>query len=127
MTDPWLEEWLQKAEQDYRAASSLDPESTPEVICFHCQQCVEKYLKAAMVVLRMDPPATHDLVALNSTLRGADDRFGTLADSLPPLNPYAVLARYPGFDASPEDARQAVQIMQELRTQIREFLSLDAE
>jgi len=49
MTESWFEEWLEKAEEDYTVASSLHADRTPGAICFHCQQCVEKWLKAALV------------------------------------------------------------------------------
>jgi HEPN domain-containing protein len=49
MSEPWFEEWVAKAEADYRAAMALDPVDLPDVVCSHCQQCVEKYLKAGLV------------------------------------------------------------------------------
>lgn len=127
MTDPWLEEWLEKAEEDFRAASSLDPESTPGAICFHCQQCIEKYLKASLAAVGMDPPRTHDLIALNDDLRRADAGFAILAQRLQVLTPYSVPVRYPGVGAAPDDARQAVETMHELRAQIRQLLELEPE
>jgi HEPN domain-containing protein len=65
MSESWTEEWLGKAEQDFLAASMLDPEATPGAVCFHCQQCIEKYLKAALVRHGDKPRKTHDLLVLN--------------------------------------------------------------
>ncbi len=48
MSEPWFEEWVAKAEQDHYAASVLDAGTVPDVVCFLCQQCAEKYLKAAL-------------------------------------------------------------------------------
>jgi hypothetical protein len=39
-----------------------------EVICFHAQQCVEKYLKALLVLNRTDFPKTHDIRRLTGML-----------------------------------------------------------
>lgn len=42
-------EWILKAEQDFNAANLLmyaGEAPIPDYVCFHCQQCAEKYLKA---------------------------------------------------------------------------------
>lgn len=45
-----VEEWIYKAEGDYKVAlreyKSEDPNY--DAICFHIQQCIEKYLKAIL-------------------------------------------------------------------------------
>ena len=45
---PLTHEWSQKAEGDYTVAATLwQAESAVyDAICFHAQQCIEKYLKA---------------------------------------------------------------------------------
>jgi HEPN domain-containing protein len=48
MSEAYLQEWIRKAEEDYTAATVLArrrKHPTPSVVCFHCQQCAEKYLK----------------------------------------------------------------------------------
>jgi HEPN domain-containing protein len=52
MSDLYLQEWIQKAEEDYTVATTLArkrKQPTPSTVCFHCQQCAEKYLKAFLV------------------------------------------------------------------------------
>lgn len=39
-------ELVRKAELDYLTVQQLDLPVLAEIICFHCQQCAEKYLKA---------------------------------------------------------------------------------
>ena len=44
-------EWVKKAEEDFLAASSLERRRCKplwNIVCFHAQQTVEKYLKARM-------------------------------------------------------------------------------
>ena len=44
-----LAEWVDKAEADYQSAVALGRRRKaplPDIVCYHCQQCVEKYLKA---------------------------------------------------------------------------------
>ena len=43
------EEWVEKAEEDFDAADVLlygRDVPIAAIVCFHCQQCAEKYLKA---------------------------------------------------------------------------------
>ena len=45
---PHTREWINKAEDDFfLAANAMKSRSkhVPDGICFHCQQCIEKYLK----------------------------------------------------------------------------------
>lgn len=46
-------EWVSKAENDLRAAVEtlrVERNCPTDTICFHAQQCVEKYLKALLVL-----------------------------------------------------------------------------
>jgi len=53
MNEQRVKEWLLLAEGDLKIAK--DELNTPDpftnAICFHCQQCVEKYLKAYLTFL----------------------------------------------------------------------------
>ena len=47
--NPLTLEWIEKAEGDYITTQKLLPTTNPQlydIICFHAQQCIEKYLKA---------------------------------------------------------------------------------
>ena len=49
MSDELINEWVIKAEEDCRTMEALynnSPSGFANSICFHAQQCVEKYLKA---------------------------------------------------------------------------------
>jgi HEPN domain-containing protein len=63
-TDPLA--WVGRAEEDPLLARSSLRRKTPLAYgaCFHAQQCVEKYLKAALVSRGRAFPKTHDLIAL---------------------------------------------------------------
>ncbi|MEO0520366.1 MAG: HEPN domain-containing protein [Cyanobacteria bacterium P01_A01_bin.116] len=48
---PITQEWVSKAEGDFLTAQrELQAESKPnyDAVCFHSQQCIEKYLKACL-------------------------------------------------------------------------------
>lgn len=53
-----VREWIVKAEHDLTAAVQilkLGKAAPTEAVCFHAQQCVEKYLKAVLVYLSEHP------------------------------------------------------------------------
>lgn len=55
--------WVRKAEHDWKAAHKLANEDLPlrDIVCFHCQQAAEKYLKAILQETGLVVPRTHDL------------------------------------------------------------------
>ena len=62
-------------------------------IGFHCQQCVEKYLKARLEEAGLNAPKTHDLVVLLPLLLPAEPLWASFAPALRRLNDYAVKFR----------------------------------
>jgi len=91
--------WLQKADNDFSSACYLAEKTRPvptEIICFHCQQAVEKYLKAFLVYNSQEPQKTHDLTELVKKCCEFDVDFSVLTQKCYFLIPFAVHARYPG-------------------------------
>ena len=43
-------EWVEKAEGDFKVAvrESEADDAVYDIVCYHCQQCIEKYLKAVL-------------------------------------------------------------------------------
>jgi HEPN domain-containing protein len=66
--------WLSKADEDFAVAVQLLKEEGRfrGVIAFHCQQTVEKYLKAFMVRHQIDFPKTHDIGRLLTSVAAID-------------------------------------------------------
>jgi HEPN domain-containing protein len=57
-------EWVDKAEADFAAARLVRrsrKKHSRDIVCFHLQQCVEKYLKARLEEAAIVFPRTHDL------------------------------------------------------------------
>jgi HEPN domain-containing protein len=99
---------VEKAENDLKnAVHTLKPgdECPTDTVCFHAQQCVEKYVKALLVLHGVDFPRTHDLEALVGLLPRRIEPPLTL-DEQDLLTEYATGARYPGWgDISLADTR----------------------
>ena len=120
------EEWIAKAEQDYLVAIrelKADPPAT-EAVCFHAQQCIEKYLKAVLQENEIEFEKVHDLEVLREQCKGFITELEDYGDDLIRLSTYAVDVRYPGFDVIEEDADECVRIMEKARETIRGYLKL---
>src|SRR5207302_7360563 len=63
-------EGVKKAEQDHVLAKHASRSKVPvhDGVCFHCQQCAEKYLKGMMEELGLPVPKTHVLDPLLTPL-----------------------------------------------------------
>ena len=92
-----IKQWLLKAEHDLGTAK-ITFTHLPEyydTIAFHCQQAVEKYLKAILVYNEIEFIKTHNLVYLISMLEGKLKLGDDLINEAIVLNTYSVQIRYP--------------------------------
>jgi len=117
-------EWAEYAEEDLIMAKSALRRSKPLTIgsCFHSQQCAEKYFKAILVSQNVEFPKTHDLLILNTLCTDAGIFTGFTKEALGRLSGYAVRTRYPGNQPTPEEARDALEIVMNIRKFARAFL-----
>jgi HEPN domain-containing protein len=123
---PLTREWVEKAEEDFIAAVRLAQSRKTavwNVVCFHCQQCVEKYLKACLQEVGADMiPKSHNLLALLDLLLPLEPSWKSMHPSLSLLNGFAVEFRYPGESATREDAQATLSACKEIRHSIRKRL-----
>ena len=119
-------EWVRKAEADHIMANALSTLDRPvhDGVCFHCQQSVEKYLKALMVQLGLLVPKTHDLDHLLTVLQSHHPHLRSLRRGLLFLNDYAVETRYPGKWTTKRQARAALRWADRVRTRVRAILGI---
>jgi HEPN domain-containing protein len=103
-------EWIRKAEADFQAAEELADHRPPlhDVVCFHCQQAAEKYMKALLVEAGVAVPRTHNLIALLPLLVHRHPSFRSFRRGLDFLTRFAVETRYPGDSATKRQAQAAV-------------------
>ncbi|MBV6439999.1 MAG: hypothetical protein EPGJADBJ_01661 [Saprospiraceae bacterium] len=100
-------DWLLKAERDLNLAQIAQihaPESS-DLICYHCQQAAEKYLKALVVHYKLPLRKTHDLEELLDLLLPVEP---TIDDShfheAIKVKIYAIGIRYPDPAGDPTEA-----------------------
>lgn len=127
MSDSPYEEWIAKADEDYGAALDLHRLRNPKrasIVCFHCQQCAEKYLKGFLTRYEVHFRKAHDLRELRGLCVAIDPSFDLITEPLLVLNAYAVDVRYPGLSATKEEARDAIKQIKQVRRFIRARLGL---
>ena len=121
--------WSEFAENDYEAVILLSSSARPllEIVCFHCQQCIEKYLKAFIVKCNGEIKKTHNLEDLCKICTVIDEDFVNIKELCIDLTDYAVETRYPyPFEIDADDMKKAVKDMETVRNFIRIKLKLNS-
>ncbi|RJP56061.1 MAG: HEPN domain-containing protein [Deltaproteobacteria bacterium] len=114
-----VNKWINKAEKDLltaeRELSFEDP--ITDIICFHCQQTVEKYLKAFLVYHQIYFTKTHRIMDLLELCATEDSSFKDELEDADNLTDYAVEIRYPDVWLEPgiEDAKEALEIAKKVK------------
>lgn len=132
MTGPeeWVQAWVLKAEHDWRACRALIafPEGPFNVVCFHAQQCAEKYLKAFLAAHERELRRTHDIARLLLDCAAVDSAFKQWLDIGMRLTPYGVDIRYPDdfYYPSAEEAQQAVEHAGRIHSFVRNILNIES-
>jgi HEPN domain-containing protein len=90
-----------------------------DAACFHCQQCVEKYLKAYLFYKGEEILKIHDLTRLRKGCAKFDSDFADI--NFKDLNAYAVEARYPDNFLAPDlsEAKEYLQIAEAVKGLVR--------
>jgi HEPN domain-containing protein len=77
---------------------TLASEGPYDTALFHCQQAVEKYLKALLAARNAIYPKIHDVVELADLCTGFCPALRQLPFDLAEFNPFAVTIRYDDVD-----------------------------
>uniref|UniRef100_A0A7V5XH28 HEPN domain-containing protein n=1 Tax=Thermodesulfobacterium geofontis TaxID=1295609 RepID=A0A7V5XH28_9BACT len=124
MINEEAKKWLIKAINDYKSAQKLLSQSEEEIItdtaCFHCQQAVEKMLKAFLINHDIEFGRTHSIEYLIKLCSKVDKEFEKLYEITEGLTEYAVDVRYPEefYIPSVEEAKEALNAA----TKVKEFV-----
>jgi HEPN domain-containing protein len=113
----YIRKWLVKAEHDLLNAQTV-VEHNPIILdtaCFHCQQAVEKYLKAFLVYKGIAVERTHNLNYLLDVCSQQDNDFKNIETKN--LNDFGVEIRYPDNFLSPsmEETKEYIQMVLDIK------------
>jgi HEPN domain-containing protein len=125
--NPAVAEWVSKAEGDFATAGrELRARKSPnyDAVCFHAQQCAEKYLKAVLQESGKRIPKIHFLLELLAMVLKVDGTYEFLKADLEILEDYSVRFRYPGQFAEKDEAQAAYVAAKTIRKFIRQKLEV---
>ena len=125
--NPLTRERVQNAEDDWDTMLTLvqqAPRPLRDQICYHAQQCVEKYLKAWLQEANFRVPRTHNLKELLALIVPTRPEWQAWHTDFNTFAPYAVDVRYGDYHADEADVAHAVRVCTEVRQAIRATLQL---
>ncbi len=127
---PISAEWVAKAEGDFAMMErecQVEKDPNCDGICFHAQQCAEKYIKARLCEADMAFGKIHDLVALLEQALEIEPDWEVFCEDLAYLSDFAVAFRYPGESADRESALEARRRCRLFRQAARKVLGLETQ
>lgn len=111
--------WIRRAGNDLKIGVDELTTDNPatDAICFHMQQCCEKFLKAYLIFHGEEYPRTHDIALLVTGCARIDPEFDTQIESgVHTLTKYAVGVRYDEeIFPSLEETKQAIELAEKLK------------
>ena len=120
------EEWFRYADTDLKAAYHLQTmhPAPLEIICYHCQQSCEKYLKGFIALSGGAIQKTHDLVTLNKLCQSYRHEFSSILDECINLTDFGIQTRYPfELDIHEEDIKLAIESAEKIKKFFAEILN----
>ena len=115
--------WIKKAKNDLKVVEYLlEFEDAPrDILCFHCQQAVEKYLKAYLTWVDIRVKKAHDLESILNLCIAKEKEFRNLdKDKISRLTLYAVDIRYP--EEYSEPSVEEVREFYETANKVKDFV-----
>lgn len=124
-----INSWIKKAEKDLLTAEHelSFPDGVKESICFHCQQAVEKFLKAYLILLGIPFTKTHEIGELITKCEKKDKEITIFKEEADKLTDYAIVVRYPGESLEPtsEEAKEAFEIAKKIKEVVLNRIAAD--
>jgi HEPN domain-containing protein len=118
MNNENVKEWLQLANDDLYSAKILNEavRKPYEIICYHCAQSVEKYLKGYLTFCDIIPKKTHDLVYLYNLCVEKDSEFQNIKIICEYLNRFANDIRYPHkYEVNENDVNFSINAVEKVK------------
>jgi len=123
-------DWIVKVEEDFAAATVLARSRKKPLwapVCFHAQQCAEKYLKARINEASIQFHKTHDLEQLLNQVLALEPLWAAFRTELKRLTDASVAPRYPGNVFTKAEAQRALKTCKSFRKEARLSLGLPAK
>ena len=119
-------EWFVMAQKDLRSAKILfDHNADNEIVCFHCQQTLGKYLKGYLIAVTGELQEGHNLLKLCKKAMLHDIGFKVFLKDMTFVNAFYIETRYPAIDpliVSKEDTEECFKIVNAVLAKINELI-----
>ena len=118
MNNKDVKEWIEIADSDFDSAKILNAavRKHNEIICYHCTQAVEKYLKGFLIYYDIIPQKTHDLLLLTNLCIEKNNEFGSIIPLCIFLNNFVNDIRYPHkYEITKDDVDFAIKAVEKIR------------
>ncbi|MEG1008641.1 MAG: HEPN domain-containing protein [Clostridia bacterium] len=122
----YINEWIKKANKDVYAADIMNEAgNAEEIVCFHCEQAIEKLLKAYMIYKNEEILKTHNLNKLFLICSKYNDFFSTYIHTN--ITEYAVEIRYPDSRDIPstDEVKETMKTMYIIINKINELIKFN--
>lgn len=103
--------WMKKGDSDRSVASNEFVNlNHPDIACYLLQQSLEKYLKAQLIQMEVEPPRTHRIDALLDKISDVTgiDFDASLNASASYISSLEASTRYPGVEYTSSDYAKAI-------------------
>ena len=125
---PMTSKWVRAAEADYHAACFLRrsrEQTCFDAIFFHCQMCIEQYLKARLSEAAVKYSNARSLYDLLELIRRIEPRWARVEMPFLRHGP-AIEVLYPGSSINRRDVSRGMQTCERMRALARSRLGLKA-
>ncbi|MBI4690230.1 MAG: HEPN domain-containing protein [Nitrospirae bacterium] len=106
-----VQQWFKRANNDLKDIENnlKDTDPPTDVICFHAQQAIEKYIKGVLIHFEQHITKTHDLIFLLNSISNYVPELLKFKSELKEISRCAVEVRYPDimFEPTLEEAKKA--------------------
>jgi HEPN domain-containing protein len=119
-------EWFIMAKKDMRSANILfEHNADNEIICFHCQQAIEKYIKGYILYIAGELQEGHNLVRLCKKVMVYDSSFSDFLKDVAFVITFYIETRYPAEESlfvSIDDTKECIDIMNKIVNKIDKII-----
>jgi HEPN domain-containing protein len=126
-----IKKWITKGDHDLGTAkvTYLHIPEYFDTVTFHCQQAVEKYLKAYLIFQATPFKFSHDLIYLLDLITQQDSDFEFYYDIVSELQGYAVEIRYPNetIYLSKEKVENAMVLARNIRELVSKKMNITVD
>lgn len=120
-------DWIDKSERDIKSAKILkEHDCGNDVVAFHCQQAIEKILKAYLIIKGDGVVSGHSLLYLCKLAQGHEGNFKKYIKDCGFVNQYYIETRYPADSpliVSDYEADECIKIAEEIYNYVMSIIS----